>query len=153
MIDWVKQTEGVSVKHAIELLINDYQPSALAARPVKQATVRKLDNPFIDTEDQKLLNRVIDYYHHTLKQNPDALAYLEKRGITHSEAIDTFKLGYADRTLSYRLPKKNRKEGAALRSQLQKLGILRTSGHEHFNGSLVIPVLDAQGNVVEVYGR
>src|SRR6202000_594708 len=26
-------------------------------------------------------------------------------------------------------------------------------GHEHFNGSLVIPVFDAAGQVVEIYGR
>ena len=33
------------------------------------------------------------------------------------------------------------------------LGIFRASGHEHFAGSLVIPVLDEAGNVAEVYGR
>ena len=36
---------------------------------------------------------------------------------------------------------------------MQKLGILRESGHEHFNGSLVIPVINAAGDVVEMYGR
>ena len=33
------------------------------------------------------------------------------------------------------------------------MGLIRESGHEHFNGSLVIPVFDEGGNVVEVYGR
>jgi hypothetical protein len=33
------------------------------------------------------------------------------------------------------------------------LGILRESGHEHFNGSLVIPIFDATGNIVQLYGR
>ncbi len=36
---------------------------------------------------------------------------------------------------------------------MQKIGLLRQSGHEHFNGSLVIPVLDAEGHVLEIYGR
>jgi hypothetical protein len=36
---------------------------------------------------------------------------------------------------------------------LQRLGILRESGHEHFNGSLIIPVLDLEGNVLGMYGR
>jgi hypothetical protein len=36
---------------------------------------------------------------------------------------------------------------------LQQLGILRESGHEHFNGSLVIPVFDEHGGVTEVFGR
>lgn len=72
VIDWVMKAEGVSFRHATELLMNDYTPS-LAAKPVKQATTRKLDNPFeTDIEDQKLLNQVIDYYHNTLKQNTDA---------------------------------------------------------------------------------
>ena len=31
--------------------------------------------------------------------------------------------------------------------------MLRESGHEHFNGCLVVPVFDAAGNVAEVYGR
>jgi len=40
--------------------------------------------------------------------------------------------------LGYRLPEKNRKAGAEMRCKLQEIGILRDSGHEHFNGSLVI---------------
>jgi len=64
-----------------------------------------------------------------------------------------FKLGVADRTLGLRLPEKTRKAGAEIRARLQKIGLLRDSGHEHFNGSLVVPVFDDAGNVVEVYGR
>jgi hypothetical protein len=51
------------------------------------------------------------------------------------------------------LPESNRKTGAEIRERLTRIGILRQSGHEHFNGSLVIPVLDEQGSVTEVYGR
>jgi len=151
VIDWVMKSEGVSFRHAIELLSNDYQPTQ--SKPVKRATVNKLETPFtLDNEDQALLNRVIDYYHNTLKQTPDALAYCKKRGIS-ADAIDYFKLGVANRTLGYRLPKANRKPGAALRGQLQKIGIYRESGHEHFSGSLIIPVIDEHDNVQEVYGR
>ncbi|GMQ88662.1 MAG: hypothetical protein BMS9Abin09_0092 [Gammaproteobacteria bacterium] len=35
---------------------------------------------------------------------------------------------------------------------MQSLGILRDSGHEHFNGSLVIPVINDH-QVLEIYGR
>jgi hypothetical protein len=55
--------------------------------------------------------------------------------------------------LGLRLPEKNRKQGANLRGRLQALGIFRTSGHEHFTGSLVIPVLDQARAVTEMYGR
>lgn len=52
-------------------------------------------------------------------------AYLESRGLTHPELIDTFHLGYANRTLGYRLPSRVVAEGAALRAQLTRLGIMR----------------------------
>jgi DNA primase len=81
------------------------------------------------------------------------LAYLDKRGIGSSEAIDHFKLGYANRTLGLRLPEKSRKAGAELRGRLERLGVYGESGHEHSNGSLVTPVLVGQGRVQEVYGR
>ncbi|HNP65888.1 MAG TPA: CHC2 zinc finger domain-containing protein [Woeseiaceae bacterium] len=155
VIDWVMQAEGVSFRHAVELLLADYQPLAASSgkRPAN-STVKKLPTALeADAGDARLLAQVIDYYHETLKQSPEALAYLEKRGIANSEAIDRFKLGFANRTLGYRLPMKNRKEGAALRGQLQRIGILRSTGHEHFNGSLVVPVIDDAGQVTEVYGR
>ncbi|MCU7861624.1 MAG: hypothetical protein KZQ86_17755 [Candidatus Thiodiazotropha sp. (ex Lucinoma kastoroae)] len=121
VIDWVMKAEGVSFRHAVELLQADYQP--LAVDPVKHSTVRKLPAALESrAEDTKLLRQVVDYYHETLKQSPEALGYLEKRGIG-GEAINHFKLGFANRTLGYRLPEKNRKEGAAIRGQLQRLKI------------------------------
>ena len=156
VIDWVMRAEGVSFRHAVELLQHDYRPAPLAAQaaPPKCSTVRRLATPLeASAEDRALLNQVIDYYHETLLQSPEALAYLEKRGLANEDAINTFKLGVANRTLGYRLPKTSRQAGAELRGRLQGLGILRESGHEHFNGSLVIPVMDASGHVVEVYGR
>ena len=152
IIDWVMKSEGISFRHAVELLQADYQPLA-ANSSVKHSTVKKLPTALErNTEDTQLLRQVIGYYHEALKQSPEVLDYLKKRGIS-GEAIDHFKLGFANRTLGYRLPEKNRKEGAAIRGQLQRIGILRSSGHEHFRGSLVIPVLDKQGNVLEAYGR
>jgi DNA primase len=67
--------------------------------------------------------------------------------------VDYVKLGYSNRTLGYRLPAKALKSGAAIRGQLQRLGIYRESGHEHFSGSVVIPILGEQGEVLEIYGR
>jgi hypothetical protein len=45
------------------------------------------------------------------------------------------------------------KAGGEIRGRLQKLGVMRESGHEHFTGSMVIPIFDEAGNVVEMYGR
>jgi DNA primase len=114
----------------------------------------KLETPFeVNADDQRVLRQVVDYYHEALKQSPEAMKYLQERGLTHPEMIAHFKLGFANRTLGYRLPEKNRKSGAEIRGRLQTLGILRESGHEHFNGSVVFPVIDLNGNITEMYGR
>ncbi len=152
VIDWVMKTQGVSFRHAVELLQTDLSSLAAHRAPVKQSTTPKLDNPFTDAEDAVLLNQIIDYYHKALKKSPEALAYLKQRGLGNPELIDHFKLGFANRTLAYRLPETNRKAGKEIRGQLQRIGILRESGHEHFNGSLVIPVIN-NNQVQEVYGR
>jgi DNA primase len=103
--------------------------------------------------DSNLLAQVISYYHDTLKQAPEALAFLESKGLIHGELIDRFRLGYANRTLGLRLPEKNRRAGAAIRGQLERIGLYRASGHEHFNGSLIVPIFGDHGEVVQVHGR
>ncbi len=161
-IDWVMKTRGVSFRHAVELLREGLPSSAAGsaaetAAPIKRTTVRALPAPVaFDADDAQLLGQVADYYAATLKQSSEALAYLESRGIAGSaaaEAIDTFKLGYANRTLGLRLPEKTRKAGAEIRARLERLGVYRESGHEHLNGSLVVPLFDQAGHVVNLYGR
>jgi len=152
VIDWVMKTQGVSFRHAVELLRND---TSLVTEPlkVKTATVRKLASPLSeDADKQTALTQVIAYYHDTLKQSPEALAYLKARGLDDAELIDHFKLGFANRSLGLHLPQKNRKAGAHLRGLLKEIGIYRDSGHEHFTGSLIVPVINGP-KVTEVYGR
>ena len=153
VIDWVMKSQGVSFRHAVELLRNEHIDLA-ADTAVKTRTVRKLDSPVTtDADDQAMLRQVIEYYHQTLKQEPEAQIYLRKRGLDDAELINHFKLGYANRTLGLRLPQKNRKAGNQIREQLQRIGLYRDTGREHFNGSLVIPVMDGNGVITEVYGR
>ena len=157
VIDWVIKTQGVSFRHAVELLKDQSSLVANVAddktRTVKLATVRKLASPLSENADQQTaLQEVIGFYHQTLKENNEVQDYLKQRGLDSVELIDHFKLGYANRTLGLHLPHKNRKAGKQMRELLQAVGIYRTSGHEHFNGSLVIPVIN-DNKVMEVYGR
>jgi len=151
-IDWVMRAEGVSFRHAVELLTSgEWKAGNTGA---KVSTVRKLAPPIeAQAEDREVLRQVVEFYHESLKESPEALRYLESRGLTHPEMIGHFKIGYANRTLGYRLPVKNRKAGAEMRGRLQALGILRESGHEHFNGSIVIPIFSCEGDVLGMYGR
>jgi DNA primase catalytic core len=164
VIDWVMKAEGVSFRYAVELLRTD-SPSLAAPLPSKYQGKRKgavsirSTTPKLESiadrsaDDEVLMKRVVGYYHSTLKESPDALTYLERRGLRSAELIERFQLGFADRSLAYRLPPKQRKDGEELRGRLQALGILRETGHEHMRGSLVVPVIDEAGRVTEMYGR
>jgi hypothetical protein len=126
-------------------------------RPAEPNSARGSQNYLsLDVEDdQKLLAQVIEYYQRTLKSNTEGLDYLRKRGITSSEALEAFRIGYADRTLCECLPSPHVQVGKEIRGRLQELGINRTSGHEHLAGCVVFPITAADGSqrIVDVYGR
>src|SRR5208283_2244051 len=111
-IDWVMRTQGVSFRHAAELLRADHP--ALAAGPrgrpahvVRKGTTVKLASPVaLDADDQQTLRDVVSFYHETLRNAPEALRYLESRGLTHPEMIGHFQLGFANRKLGLTLPDK-----------------------------------------------
>lgn len=149
-IDWVMKARNLSFRDAVDELARQVPSlAANSSRPAPPAP-KPLAHP--EAADQELLRRVVGYYHATLKSSPEALDYLAERGLRHPELIETFQLGYANRTLCQRLPR-TKKVGQELRSRLQSLGVLRDSGHEHLNGSLVVPIIDGQGRVTEMYGR
>ncbi|UIA92816.1 CHC2 zinc finger domain-containing protein [Erwinia tracheiphila] len=151
VLDWLMHTEKLSLRKAVERL-----RAELGDNPAVLPLVTK-EEPALFAEDeagrQALLGRVVDFYHHTLLNAPEAVAYLEKRRLNHPELVAQFRLGFASRTLGYRLPPKSVQAGAKIRARLQAAGVLRESGHEHFTGSLVVPVVDLNGQIREMYGR
>jgi DNA primase len=164
VIDWVMRMHKVSFRHACELLAKQH-PTLAASTNTPTVTgklsagkLRTAQSFLLAAGDQELLDQVIDFYHTTLKASPEALEYLERRGLGNPELIDRFRLGYANRTLAYRLAPKQYKAGAEMRTALQRVGILRDSGHEHFNGSIVVPLFGAGADgalrpVVGAYAR
>jgi DNA primase len=110
VIDWVMRSHKVSFRHACELLLKEH-PSLAAAvaagssKKISQGKLRQAQSFAIPgagsaaeaAADQVLLDQVIDFYHGTLKASPEALAYLDRRGLGKMELIERFKLGYANR--------------------------------------------------------
>jgi DNA primase len=153
VIDFVMKAEGVSFRHAVELLRNDVALSPTKAGAVKHSTVKKLPSPVdADGDDAAVLDDVVTYYQQQLAASDEAKAYVQKRGLSEA-AVAHFRLGYANRTLGLRLPEANRADGAKVRGRLQQLGVYRESGHEHLAGSLVVPLCDEAGAVLGLYGR
>ena len=153
--------KGVSFRHAVELLAAGMPAgsssfAAAAGSVPKTSTVRALPCPLDATaDDARLMNQVVDYYAGRLALPGCAgRAYLASRGLDDAELLRRFAFGFADRSLGLRLPTKQRKEGAEIRGRLAKLGVFRAdSGHEHFAGSVVVPIHGFAGDVVGMYGR
>lgn len=105
VIDWVMRSHRVSFRHACELLLSEHPALAAsrsAAVPAPKLSAGKLRtahsfalpaNAEQSAADQLLLDQVIESCHETLKTNPEALAYLEKRGLASLELIERFRLG------------------------------------------------------------
>ena len=153
VIDWVMKTERASFTHAVNLLKSKWPLNSDSGSKMAVSTPAVQPLFDTDTDNQHLLNQTIKFYHKTLNESPAALKYLHHRKLNHPEMLAHFKLGFANRTLCYRLPGGKKREGAAIKKRLKDIGILRESGHEHFNGSLVIPIIDQDRQVMGVYGR
>ena len=102
------------------------------------------------------LDRVTDFYRAALPRNAPAMAFLARLGLADPTLVRHFRLGFADRTLGRAVPALAAAVATSatdLRAALREEGLLRTSGHEHFAGCLVVPLVDASRRVRQCYGR
>ena len=156
VIDWVMKTRGRELPQCGRAAEADILSLAAGPRPRgAEGDAVKLASPMApDADDQQMLRQVVGYYHETLKDSPEALRYLERAASTHPEMLAHFQLGFANRTLGYRLPAKNRQGGSGdAGPSADGWASLRETGHEHFNGSLVVPIFSLEGEVLGMYGR
>ncbi len=159
VVEWTQHAEGVSFTHAVELLRQGVEITAAGARdgkqPPKLTSRSLLPTPFdADQPDEALLGQVVDFYRRTLAERWEPAEYLASRRLESSEMVETFGLGFSVRgRLGNYLPDTRRVLGAKLRSQLEGIGVIADTGHEAFQGSLIVPVRDRDGVVRQVYGR
>ena len=147
---WVMHAHKVGFRHAVNLMLGGETGSD---GQTKYTTQRRLECPLDSSlSDGQFLQQVSAYYQSCLPLNVDAAEYLSKRGIGSAEAIQTFGIGFCDRSLGLRIPHSRVKAGSELRNKLTELGVLRASGHEHLRGCVTFPVTDASG-VTQIYGR
>lgn len=153
-IAFVMKKEGLAFPAALQKLQGrggESPPSSAAADPAAGVLARPDDtsDPTATVAQRaERLGPIVEYYHHTLLESPAGQAYLEQRGLCDGELIRTFKLGYADGTLRSIVPS----SGEAL-EPLKQIGILTPRGGEFFRGCIVVPIHDAHGAVVNLYGR
>ena len=96
-----------------------------------------------------LLSRVVDQYHRTFCERKDAQEYLAKRGLTDTDVLKAFKVGYADGSLLKAIQK-----NGDVKAELVSLGVVTKEGRELLGGCVVIPIPDPlSGEWTTLYGR
>lgn len=103
--------------------------------------------------DDAIIKQVMKYYTDCLLGHERARAFLQQRCLNDTELIKRFNLGYADRSLGLRLRRLPKLEEQVSRGSLQRVGLLKPSGHEFFRGAIVFPFMDVSLHVVGGYGR
>lgn len=91
------------------------------------------------------LSAIAGYYHKRLYQNIPAIEYLQQHGIEKQELYQRFHVGYADGSLLSIIGKQQQEE-------LKLTGILDGEGTQLFIDSLVIPLYDDMGAIVNLCG-
>lgn len=166
VVDWMMKTENFSLPKAV-LRLREFAGSAAsssaAALPAPSSSPDRQTLTDLDDDGQALLNQAVNWYHRNLLNSPDALAWLEKRGLNHPELVSHFRLGFAGaHGVAGALPSPASKEGKSLRVRLTGLGVVRESTRQdHFRGCLIVPVTGwsegyapaARGRVLQLYGR
>ena len=152
VIDWVMRRQSLGFADAVAHLRGMLTTESV----VRKVEVARAAAVEWTAEDYALLREVVRHYHEALKgpEGEDARAYLESRGLGPRELMETFQIGYCNFTLGQRIPSGTTKAGLELRQRLVRLGVMRSgSGHEHFHGCVTVPINDANGQVVGLYGR
>lgn len=142
-IRFVELFDKVGFPQAVAKLAGEGLPARLPA-PAAEKTPSPLS-----VKEQKLLARVVAYYQHTLTQDKRGLNYLRnERGIADLKSLTDFGTGYVNGTLLDILP-----QDEEITQALQRIGILNKKGHETFYNCVTFPLHDANGGVVNLYGR
>lgn len=178
IVDWQMKTAGQTLPQAVAFLkerlagsYDEFHPQSRKAAEASSLTVPATAQEQaprqtltdLDDDGQALLHQVADYYHQNLLNSPQALHWLEKRGLNHPELVSHFRLGFAGaHGIAGALPSTASKEGKSLRARLTALGVVRESSRQdHFRGCLTVPVtgwsesanVAHRGRVLQLYGR
>lgn len=153
VFEFVMKLDGLDFPSAVEK-VREYSGEFKSEDSFADTGVElDLSSDNITSEENEILMSVISHYSRTFKENVRAKNHLKDRGIGDPATIEKFQIGYCTEGLLKMIPGPNTNEGKHIRYVLQKYGILRDTGREHFRGCITFPILDEKGIFRGMYGR
>ena len=119
-------------------------------RQVKNSNNHKSNN-FIDSSnlsnipDNQIIQRVVDFYHDTLKNNPDVLKVISSKYNISADEINTLKIGYSDGSMIKLIP------SGEMRKKFKQLNITVVD-KEYFREYITFPVIDENNIIRDIIG-
>jgi DNA primase len=146
VFSFVMEVEGVGFREALELLARRVGVDLSVYSSAGSQELAKLKRRLL--EAHQLATR---YYHQTLLKNQRAVEYVfKKRGLS-KEIVTTFQIGYApdsgDALVQF-LTKKG-----FTQQELSQSGLTNRYGGDLFRGRMMVPLMDASGQVIGFTGR
>jgi DNA primase len=143
VIQFVAKKEGIAEKEAALRLL-DAVPGVSRGSEITAEGKKAEVDPLADPE---LFTAIIGHYHEALfGKNKDGINYLSRRNLAGTEALQHFKVGFADGSLKEKL-------SAAQLEKAKLLGLVNAKGNEKFYNRVVVPIFDVNGCAVGLYGR
>ncbi len=103
-------------------------------------------------EDEVILAAVVEHYASRLVHSAPGSEWLAHHGIDQTLA-QTLRIGARTAPSATRCPRRTEGTGQRCVVVWSSWACIRSSGHEHFVGSIVVPVLDADGKITQLFGR
>ena len=116
-----------------------------------------LSNSYLDVLgqinlDELHIQQAFDYYCNRFQKSEAAKEFVENCCAIDDALRDSTVIGFCDRTMGRNIPRAKTAEGAAIRGSLQRVGLIKATGHELFRGCVVFPTYNDNGTVISAVG-
>ncbi len=146
-IDWTMKAHGLTFREAVVHLQERSGSLSRTTKPAAKEGTRAPLSLAARPMNPDLLSRVVAHYQARYAASAEAQSYAAARGIGSEEAAECFGYGFADGSLVETL-------GREHLAELVRLGVVNArTNREHLAGCLVLPIVDAAGKVLNLYGR
>jgi DNA primase catalytic core len=145
---FLQKKAGLSIPAAVEYVQRMVPQPPPPPAPPAAPTVATPQAHVAGWASADVLDRVVTHWQHALGTSRRAQTYVRGRSLWHPELLRAFRVGYSCGKLAQVVP-----ADTAVRRSLAKAGVLNARGNEFFYNRLVVPLFDASGALVNVYGR
>ena len=146
VFSFVMEVEGVDFRGAMELLARRANVDLSAYESAGAQEIAKQKRRLLEIHD--LATR---YYQQSLLKNDRAIEYVFQKRRLSKEIVQSFRIGYAPDSGDALVQFLSRK--GFTRNELSNAGVVNRFGGDLFRGRMMVPLMDASGQVVGFTGR